>query len=414
MGLPMPPEIVSPETDPHQYGVEPEQQREAVEPAGVFAHLRARHIRDFDFIRELNGQIASFSEPDRAIFARQIGYLELTGVADPNATALKRLQAAADTAAQAWQVRLMGNFVPAASLPEMLNNARAFWRSTGRRPKVGAAFVFTAAVPLAVLWFELFVHNAHNAFGLISLSIYLTIFAVTGLFYLLFVAPEHWQSRFQDYRALAEAMRVQLYWAGAAIPAAVSDHYLRKQSGELGWIQFALRGPALWAGALADNLKVPKTDAVKAGWIDNQRDFFGRKSPMYEELGQRNRFRTILLAWLAFAVSFILLFADGMPEYGMMSEMSEMMHDPFVVAAATLPALAAFFSLSSELRAYEPLAHSYRIMFRLFERAAREVERPGQDEKGFQALVRELGREALAENAEWLVDHRHRKIEQRS
>ena len=44
----------------------------------------------------------------------------------------------------------------------------------------------------------------------------------------------------------AEALRVQLYWAIAAVPASVSDHYLCKQSGELGRIQFTLRGPSLW------------------------------------------------------------------------------------------------------------------------------------------------------------------------
>jgi hypothetical protein len=76
-------------------------------------------------------------------------------------------------------------------------------------------------------------------------------------------------SRFQDYRALAEALRVQVFWA-AATPEAVADSYLRKQSGELGWIQFALRGPALWATAAALALGRPCRDYVTHGWMNDR------------------------------------------------------------------------------------------------------------------------------------------------
>jgi hypothetical protein len=278
--------------------------------------------------------------------------------------------------------------------------------------------MFTMAVPLAVFCFEFFSENPHEWRGIASLGIYLLIFGGTAVIYRFFVAPGRWQNRFQDYRAVAEAMRVQLYWAGAGFPAAVSDHYLRKQSGELGWIQFALRGPALWAAALAANLKEPKTDAIKAGWIADQAAFFSERWPLYEEIARRNRAVTEFLAALAFVVSAVLLFVDWKliplgPDQTL-PKIVQIPHDMAVMAAATLPALAAFFTLSSELRGYEPLTESYRIMHKLYQRAAQEVERSGEDHEAFQSLVRELGREALAENAAWLVDHRHRKIEQRS
>ncbi len=79
-----------------------------------------------------------------------------------------------------------------------------------------------------------------------------------------------WQNRFQDYRALAEAMRVQLFWGLVAPPIAASDNYLRKQSGDLGWIRLALRGPALWAAALALTLEGPQCEIVRRGWIKDQ------------------------------------------------------------------------------------------------------------------------------------------------
>jgi hypothetical protein len=82
-----------------------------------------------------------------------------------------------------------------------------------------------------------------------------------------------------------------------------------------------------------------------------------------------------------------------------------------VVLAATLPAVAAFFALSAEKRAYEPHYRSYRLMGAIFGRALDEAKTiPAGNHAEFQELVRDLGREALAENAAWLLDHRHRPI----
>jgi hypothetical protein len=87
--------------------------------------------------------------------------------------------------------------------------------------------------------------------------------------------------------------------------------------------------------------------------------------------------------------------------------------EALILMAAMSPALAAFFTLWVELRAYEAQADNYRLMGRIFLRARRAAEKAPDDET-FKAVVRDLGREALAENAEWLVDHRRRKIEQKA
>jgi hypothetical protein len=48
----------------------------------------------------------------------------------------------------------------------------------------------------------------------------------------------------------------------------------------------------------------------------------------------------------------------------------------------------------------------------MFSDAAKQARKPGQSDEKFKELVRELGREALSENAEWLAEHRHREIQQ--
>ena len=55
------------------------------------------------------------------------------------------------------------------------------------------------------------------------------------------VEEEDYQNKHQDYRALAEALRIQFFWHVAGVPAKVVDHYLRKQRGALEWIRNALR-----------------------------------------------------------------------------------------------------------------------------------------------------------------------------
>ena len=287
-------------------------------------------------------------------------------------------------------------------------------------------FGFVAVVPLAVLLFSTYAHLGRSLW---ALGLYLAVFAGSATYYHAHVRHHQWQNRFQDYRALAEAMRVQLFWALAATPAAASDNYLRKQSGELGWIPFALRGPALWAAALALALDHPQRQMVTRGWIEDQRNFFtgpvsevvGGKAGLNKRAAERGEHWAHMflfgglggaLVLAAIEVLRLALQANGVDLEKLWPELHHA-QDWLLVLAATAPAVAAFFTVSVDLRAYEAHAHSYALMGRIFERARREATctSAATDDREFQALVRELGREALAENAEWLLDHRHRPIE---
>ena len=85
-----------------------------------------------------------------------------------------------------------------------------------------------------------------------------------------------------------------------------------------------------------------------------------------------------------------------------------------------MPAITAYLTLSSNQRAYEAHTRSYQQMGAILRRAIR-VERdigagrhPADDPLGtraFKNLMREVGEESLAETAEWLMDHRDRRVE---
>jgi hypothetical protein len=111
--------------------------------------------------------------------------------------------------------------------------------------RIGLLLWFSVAVPFAVLCFEVFVEYGRCP---LFLGLYLAAVMGPSLVYLLVVRGRQWQGRYQDYRALAEGLRVQFFWAASGLPFAVSDNYLPHQTGTLGWIRLALRGPALDGG----------------------------------------------------------------------------------------------------------------------------------------------------------------------
>lgn len=385
-------------------------------PAEVLTKVLAAHDEDFTPIDELNRAIGRLHGSGDLLFDVQLGYLNIAGVppaAAAPARVLQRLQAGVDTAARIVQFSLLGSFVPARNAWRMLKAPWDIWRTTKLMPKLGAVFFFTAALPLAVLFFELFVEQQQDspAGGLWYILGYLLIFGGTTAWYRFHIRRLGLQERFQDYRALAEALRVQLYWGLAAVPASVSDHYLRKQSGELGWIQFALRGPSLWAASVAEISRTPAKHTVTSGWIENQQRFFEDKAELHKRAAERGEFLTTIFVVLGVlgAVGLLTLCSGWSP----WPTPSRDHRGLLIVLTATLPGVAAFFSMSAELRNYEPHEHAYALMRRMFRRAAEVTGMPGVSDSVFQEVVREIGREALAENAEWLVEHRHHKIEPR-
>jgi hypothetical protein len=61
-----------------------------------------------------------------------------------------------------------------------------------------------------------------------GLFVSLALLLLSVAYYYLRVGRGEWQNRFQDYRALAEAMRVQVFWGLAATPVAASDNTGRR------------------------------------------------------------------------------------------------------------------------------------------------------------------------------------------
>ena len=209
-----------------------------------------------------------------------------------------------------------------------------------------------------------------------------------------------YQTKYLDYRALAEGLRVQIFWRLAGVSEAAADHYLRKQRSELDWIRRAMRafdlGPT-WDGAGAAP-GVPPLRLVLDRWVKPQSAYFSRSA-------QRNdrRYRKIQRCGYGFfAVALVLAFAKPFLSA----------KNPVLVVVALVPVVAALSQAWADRLALAPLAKQYGRMSHVF--AAAETALTAAIDKGddprARALVEELGIEALAENADWVLLHRDRPV----
>jgi hypothetical protein len=242
---------------------------------------------------------------------------------------------------------------------------------------------------------------------------------------------EDYENRYQDYRAIAEALRVQHAWCDAGLrDRLVEGSYLQMQQNELQWIRLALRSIYLISNAGVPKSGDSPNGAVCRSWLEEQRRYYERAARVQEENRQRaNRVASILLgiggalSGIAVAVS---LLVGGLPStVGFGAFHLHLLPHPWalnlgphkVVTAwlaylMTVPAaLAGIFALLMQFyvqqRGYTENSRRYQRMFVVFDTANRRLqERVGDASE----VLAELGHEALSEHADWLILHRERPL----
>ena len=104
----------------------------------------------------------------------------------------------------------------------------------GRTQNAFRTLIFESGLS-AVFLFELFGHGP-VAMRILTLSLYMAVVVFTYIGYVL-VKPGRFRTKHLDYRALAEGLRLQVFWRIAGLKKEVADYYLRKQRSELAWIR---------------------------------------------------------------------------------------------------------------------------------------------------------------------------------
>jgi hypothetical protein len=275
--------------------------------------------------------------------------------------------------------------------------------------------LFTAGF-IAILFFEAYAHICD-----LALLLMLYIATLVYGFYLFIRAHLRFhQERFLDYRALAEALRVAVYWKVAHIGKHVARAYPIKQPSELAWVKIAVRTFDMLEDALGVPLTAPDRralDDIRQLWLVGQWAYFTGKSRqlnLHAEKHEKWSLAALGLSPLVGAIGLGVLFFVVTDEHH-----RELVRHGMIVVMGVLVGLGAVIAGYTEQLAFKAQGRQYERMSLLFERALLLVNKALDAHPGgitqaeidqIQALYVELGREAMKENAEWVAIYRQRPI----
>lgn len=254
---------------------------------------------------------------------------------------------------------------------------------------------------IAATAFDIYAH-LHYWTGKVGLFGYIAIFTVAYLWYHQ-AYRKRYQTKYLDYRAVAEGMRIQFHWYLAGIEQMVGEHYLRKQKSELDWIRYVLNAATIVLRSKSSRAHhsslMQRLEHAHRNWVQSQCVYFTNKH--LREARQLGRFHRGIN--LTFGAAFLLAIVQLA------------INDTYaiIIPMGLLPVVAALLVGYIEKIGLHGHIKSSTFMADLFQRAERRVDamlRRG-DHRAAQQLLVELGKEALRENADWLLYHRERPLE---
>jgi hypothetical protein len=237
-----------------------------------------------------------------------------------------------------------------------------------------------------------------------------------------------YQNKYQDYRALAEALRIQFYWRVGGLSESVVDSYLRKQQGELDWIRAALRSWHVLT-TVGDSTGGPRTSnaAAQSGlpflthWIQDQRRYFASKARQEKQKLDRETMiiRRLLKLSGGIAIALMLVLSiplvTGIPHLHALERLvpTSQQHQVVMVLIPMIALCAGLLHSYGQQLARSEHTRQFGRMSDLFEAGEQALQwlLTADRHDAIPALAHELGVEALDENADWLILHRERPLE---
>jgi hypothetical protein len=240
------------------------------------------------------------------------------------------------------------------------------------------------------------------------------------------VEEQDYQNKYQDYRALAEALRIQFFWNVAGVRERVVDHYLRKQRGALEWIRNALRAWDAESLALeAAERSTPPTperlELVSRHWVSEQRNYYASKARREQATLEAEERRIEWLVRVSVFLALVLALVLTVPlifEVHVLEELKHFVEDPWMhgivmLVIVTLAVTAGLRHGYNQQMARSEHAKQFGRMAELFDAADQHLKGEMEDGDTSRAseLLKELGQEALEENGDWVLLHRERPLE---
>jgi hypothetical protein len=239
-------------------------------------------------------------------------------------------------------------------------------------------------------------------FGLMMLAMAVSAVATRGA----------WHRRYLDYRALAEGLRIQFYWAAAGVTSGnvtkfAHDNFLQMQDPELGWIRNVMRS----AGTECDVASRADAEGLRfavSEWIGDldsgQLGYYRRKSALRSKQHETTMTLGRVGLWSSAICLGILLFVGaGVPDA---------VRTPLTYALGILFLLIGVRQSFAKSTAESELIKQYDFMHRIFSNAWRRIDAANHDDER-RRILKILGDASLEEHAQWILMHRERSIDQR-
>lgn len=203
----------------------------------------------------------------------------------------------------------------------------------------------------AVVFFELYNHIWHQIHALLF---FYPVLLCVAFFYYWRAKRGDYQNKYQDYRALAEGLRVQFFWRLAGLNTSVEEHYLGKQRRELDWIRGAIRTCWSITGGETHHTVSPSTvpeyirriRLVLKHWVEDQYTYFNKaarrdkeQAELLELLRNSSFWFSLVLAFLMALVLCILRL--WLPDFNNRLEHYGSIHGLLLIAIVSLPAVIA-------------------------------------------------------------------------
>ncbi len=217
-------------------------------------------------------------------------------------------------------------------------------------------------------------------------------------------------------RSVSEALRVQTAWCRAGVVNVAADCYPLFAARDIRALRCAVRGAAAECGGDCPGANMEALRAVRESWVAEQADYYGSRAACYQREHRRHdRLWQAMLAVHVLSVAALYwAMTDGPWAAAHSGTHGGVPPYHWGILLIILPLACITLMRQSYLR-HGRVAEwrRYRGAADLFARAdaALVAALEAEDAARARALIRELGREALAEHAEWLMLHLDRPLE---
>ena len=239
----------------------------------------------------------------------------------------------------------------------------------------------------------------------LTLPLYFIFFLALFL-YSFFQRSSGCDNKYLDYRALAEVLRVDIFWKIAGVDSKVEKYFLSKSKNGLEWIAIAMHNWRALDDAMSGEIE-NTTDVLKA-WVADQHKYYAKKNKLLQQKARKINFWAKLFFIFSFIFGIVFMIDTFMVPifYG---ELKEVLYAVNGITVGIGSFLMASLMFLAEKKGWESTADSYKQSAKLFSNILEKIKNSDAETQKIYLLY--LGKEALKEHEQWLLSSRQRKPE---